>query len=191
MLPNSQRSQDTELIISMFRSAVRILVNMTTWLWHLGLLKTPHGLGLKMLSASSFQSCLYFLAPPGWESCPKQICHLCHPNNYGLTGPWCPQVSSHDSPLSWKAGSTPFGGGSQKDTTPQDNTLLAQVVLLLFSSTRQHPNSSLITSSEGKLGAVSLLQSLMSGPSCAITKSLFPQHHTQLTDGWWSQSTET
>lgn len=36
MPPNSQKSQDTEIIIRMFKSAVRIPVNVTTWLWHSG-----------------------------------------------------------------------------------------------------------------------------------------------------------
>lgn len=48
------------------------------------------------------------------------------------------------------------GGGSQKDATPWDNSLPTKAVLL-FSTTRQHPNTAcLITPSERKTGAVSL-----------------------------------
>lgn len=49
-----------------------------------------------------------------------------------------PQVSSHDSLFSWKAGSAPFGGGSQR--TPHLGTIPSLPKQLLFSSTWQHPN---------------------------------------------------
>lgn len=91
----------------------------------------------------------------------KAICHTCHSTNYGLSDLVC-HVLKLFAWLIIQMGSRKRspgaggGGGSQKDATPRDNSLPTKAVLL-FSTTRQHPNTAcLITPSERKTGAVSL-----------------------------------
>ena len=87
----------------------------------------------------------------------KAICHTCHSTNYGLSDLLCHVLkrfawliiqmgSRKRSPRGWA------GGRKSEDATPQDNTLPTKAVLL-FSTTRQHPNRAcLITPSERKTG---------------------------------------
>lgn len=68
-----------------------------------------------------------------------------------------PHVFSSDSSFSRKAGSAPFEGGSHKDATPRDNTLLTQVVLFII--LREHPSRAhLVMRKEG------VLQEARTGP---------------------------
>lgn len=88
----------------------------------------------------------------------KAICHTCHSTNYGLewsrvSRPQALRMTHHSDGKQEAPWGVGVGGGSQKDATPRDNSLPTKAVLL-FSTTRQHPNTAcLITPSERKTGA--------------------------------------
>ena len=136
---------------------MRMLGNMTALMWHLWMLKAQAS---KTLPCShELFSALHAFPGSTWMRYvhTKAICHTCHSTNYGLSDLVC-HVLKLFAWLIIQMGSRKHspggggGGGSQKDATPRDNTLPTKAVLL-FSTTRQHPNTAcLITPSERKTG---------------------------------------
>lgn len=91
MLLSCQKSQEIEISIRMFIFAVRMLVSITTSMWHFWMLKVLNDYYQRCshVAMSYFQPFFYFLALPGWDMCKKQICHPCHSNNYSLSDLLC------------------------------------------------------------------------------------------------------
>lgn len=88
MLLSCQESQEIETSTRMFRSAMRLLVNITL----MRLFRMLKALASKMLPCSQ-ELFPALLALPGstWMRYArmKAICHPCHSNNYGLSGLLC------------------------------------------------------------------------------------------------------
>lgn len=151
----------------MFRFAVRMLVNITTLMWHFGSLKALDHSPWEMLPCShELFPALHAFPGFTWMGYAR-ICHSYHSNNQGLTHLLCHILKSLHMTHHSAGKQEVLHLGEEVKRTPRLRTTLFSLSSVLFSSTRQHPNRvCFITPTERKIRAVGLHQCLTSETSC-------------------------